>query len=160
MVTSSRRGEGKSTSAACFALALAREFPQERVALVDLDTRRATLGGFFGVNAHSQSANGDGRTPGARGGALVLSERKWTGEFAELTIPNLLLLLPSIVIYPLQYIAIPIFIAAIVFENLILYKAWNQIQDGCQRTTPLTSLPACAKPVAVSEGSASHESPA
>ncbi len=49
---------------------------------------------------------------------------------------HLLLLLPSIIVYPLQYIAIPIFIAAIVFENLILYKAWNQIQDGCQRTTP------------------------
>lgn len=48
---------------------------------------------------------------------------------------HLLLLVPAIVVWPLHFIALPIFIASIVFEALILYKAWNQIQDGLQRTT-------------------------
>ena len=48
----------------------------------------------------------------------------------------LLLMLLSIAVWPLHYVAIPVFIATTVFEALILYKAWNQIQDGAQRTTP------------------------
>jgi len=84
MVTSSRRAEGKSTTAACLALTLAREFPAERVVLVDLDTRRSTLGSFF---AASRSA-----APGA----CVLNERRWTGEpLRETNEPNLRLLLPA-----------------------------------------------------------------
>ena len=49
---------------------------------------------------------------------------------------HLLLLVPSLILWPLHFIALPIFIASVVFEVLILYKAWNQIQDGAQRTTP------------------------
>jgi polysaccharide biosynthesis transport protein len=67
MVTSARRGEGKSTSSVCLALALAKELPTERVVLVDLDVRNPTLGPFFGVNGHSGGV-------GARLSELVLTD--------------------------------------------------------------------------------------
>lgn len=84
MITSSRREEGKSTSSTCLALTLARELPGQRVVLVDLDTRRSSIGPFFGVG---------GNAP--RGGC-ILSERRWVGEpLAELPLPNLRLLVPA-----------------------------------------------------------------
>ncbi len=54
MVTSARRGEGKSTTAAALALALARELPRERIILVDLDTRKPVLGAMFGSEGDSR----------------------------------------------------------------------------------------------------------
>jgi succinoglycan biosynthesis transport protein ExoP len=48
MVTSARRGEGKSTTVANLAIAFARA--GRRVALVDLDLRRPTIATFFGLN--------------------------------------------------------------------------------------------------------------
>jgi polysaccharide biosynthesis transport protein len=50
MVTSAHELEGKSTTVANLAVALARG--GERVVLVDLDLRRATLGRFFGLDDH------------------------------------------------------------------------------------------------------------
>jgi capsular exopolysaccharide synthesis family protein len=47
MVTSASRGEGKSTTVANLAVALARA--GRNVALVDLDVRKPTLGAFFGL---------------------------------------------------------------------------------------------------------------
>jgi succinoglycan biosynthesis transport protein ExoP len=47
MVTSARRGEGKSTTIANLAIAFARA--GRRVALVDLDLRRPTIAAFFGL---------------------------------------------------------------------------------------------------------------
>lgn len=81
MVTSARRGEGKTTCAACLALALAKELPQSRVVLVDLDVRKSSLTAFFGVNGDSAQ------------GAVFLQQRKWEGEpLRELILPNLRLL--------------------------------------------------------------------
>ena len=48
MVTSARRGEGKSTTVANLAVAFARS--GRRVALVDLDLRMPTIANFFGLN--------------------------------------------------------------------------------------------------------------
>lgn len=51
MVTSATRGEGKSTTVANLAVALARA--GQNVALVDLDVRKPTLGAFFGLRGRS-----------------------------------------------------------------------------------------------------------
>jgi len=51
MVTSARRGEGKSTTVANLAVAFART--GRRVALVDLDLRRPTIASFFGLNGQA-----------------------------------------------------------------------------------------------------------
>jgi polysaccharide biosynthesis transport protein len=84
MVTSARMGEGKSVASLCLAFALAREFPSERVVLVDLDTRR---GGFEAFNPF-------GGGPGA--GSLVLSSRTWEGNpLTAMVLPNLWLLVPA-----------------------------------------------------------------
>jgi polysaccharide biosynthesis transport protein len=81
MVTSARRGEGKTTTSACLALALAKELPQERVILVDLDVRKAALGAFFGVNGDSVH------------GGVYLREQRWEGDpTREMLLPNLRLL--------------------------------------------------------------------
>lgn len=80
MVTSARRGEGKTTATACLGLALAKELPKERVVLVDLDVRKASLASFFGIN-------------GTSSGSVSLRETLWEGEpLRELILPNLSLL--------------------------------------------------------------------
>jgi Mrp family chromosome partitioning ATPase len=48
-VTSATEGEGKSTVAIGLAVALAKDFPERRVALVEMDMRRPTLAGDFGL---------------------------------------------------------------------------------------------------------------
>jgi polysaccharide biosynthesis transport protein len=84
MLTSAAVGEGKSVTSACLALALAREFPGDRVVLVDLDTRRPSLSPLFGLNGEEA------------GGKLVLGTRTWEGDpLFPLILPNLKLLAPS-----------------------------------------------------------------
>jgi uncharacterized protein involved in exopolysaccharide biosynthesis len=84
MLTSARLGEGKSVTSVCLALALAREFPGERVVLVDLDTRRPGLSPLFGLNG------------GEAGGTLILGSRTWEGDpLFPLILPNLKLLVPA-----------------------------------------------------------------
>jgi succinoglycan biosynthesis transport protein ExoP len=84
MLTSAAVGEGKSVTSACLALALAREFPGERVVLVDLDTRRPGLSPLFGLNGDEA------------GGKLVLGSRTWEGNpLSPLILPNLEFLVPS-----------------------------------------------------------------
>ncbi|MBD3336049.1 MAG: AAA family ATPase [Candidatus Eisenbacteria bacterium] len=50
LVTSARAGEGKTTASAFLAVTMAREAPQSRVILVDLDARRPALHRYFGFN--------------------------------------------------------------------------------------------------------------
>lgn len=84
MVTSARMGEGKSVSAICLAFALAREFPEQRIVLVDLDTRRGGFDAFSGLTAE------------AGAGKLVLGTRTWEGNpLAAMILPNLWLLIPA-----------------------------------------------------------------
>jgi len=81
MVTSARRGEGKSLTSACLALTIAREIPNERVLLVDLDLHKAQLSPFFGV---------DGVEPDT---LVSLTRRRWTDEgLKQLPVENLRLL--------------------------------------------------------------------
>lgn len=81
MITSSRRGEGKSTTSICLAHALARELTGERIILVDLDTRRPSLGAYAG-------ATGQGK--------VILSRQEWQGDpLRPLALPNLRLLVPE-----------------------------------------------------------------
>lgn len=81
MVTSARRGEGKSMASVCLALTMAKELPEARVVLVDLDTRKSTLSPFFGVN-------GTGPHEG-----LFLNDRTWSRQaLRPLPLPNLSLL--------------------------------------------------------------------
>jgi hypothetical protein len=44
------------------------------------------------------------------------------------------------------FIGIPAVIAAIVLRCVIMYKAWNQVQDGYQRTTPGKAVGFCFIP--------------
>ncbi len=78
LVTSARRGEGKSTTASCLALALARELPRERVILADLDTRKPILAPFFGIDRDEVD------------GIVAPLEQRWDGDgLADLPVPNL-----------------------------------------------------------------------
>ncbi len=84
MVTSSRRGEGKSTTSVCLAHALARELSDERVLLVDLDTRRPSLSAYAAAS-------------GASEGRVVLSRQEWQGNpLQTLVLPNLRVLIPEV----------------------------------------------------------------
>jgi hypothetical protein len=49
---------------------------------------------------------------------------------------HVLVLFPCIILFPLHLLAFPIFVASVTMEAILLYKAWNQIQDGQQRTSP------------------------
>jgi polysaccharide biosynthesis transport protein len=81
MLTSARRGEGKSMASACLALTLAKELPSSRVVLVDLDARKATLSPFFGLNGDATE----------RGVSLRLRQLS-PENFFPLPLPNLSLL--------------------------------------------------------------------
>jgi polysaccharide biosynthesis transport protein len=84
MLTSARPGEGKTVASVCLALALAREFPGERVVLVDLDTRRPGLGPLLGMDGNQE------------GGRATLGSRTWEGNpLSSLILPNLKVLVPT-----------------------------------------------------------------
>jgi len=75
MVTSARRGEGKSTTVANLAVAFARG--GRRVALVDLDLRRPTIATFFGLKGRpglTQVALGHNRLDEAVAKIAVVDE--------------------------------------------------------------------------------------
>lgn len=48
----------------------------------------------------------------------------------------LVVLVPAIAAHGLQILAIPAALAAVALETIILYRSWNQIQDGFQRASP------------------------
>lgn len=66
LVTSARAGEGKTTAAAFLAVTIAREDPQSRVVVVDLDTRRPSLHKYFGYDVETPGVHqilGEGQNP-------------------------------------------------------------------------------------------------
>ena len=77
LVTSSTRGEGKTTTSACLAITLAREI-EERILLVDFDLRSPALHRALGIPSNSW------------GLAQMLSQRKFDERFVRSTVlPNL-----------------------------------------------------------------------
>jgi capsular exopolysaccharide synthesis family protein len=82
LITSARRGEGKSTVAALFALALARKSNQ-RVLLIDYDLRRPSLHRVFGLPADH---------PGV---VDAIRDRRLTTDHVEELLPGRLSLIPA-----------------------------------------------------------------
>ncbi len=77
LVTSSTRGEGKTTTSACLAITLAREI-EERVLLVDFDLRSPALHRALGIPSNSW------------GLAQMLAQRSFDERFVRSTVlPNL-----------------------------------------------------------------------
>jgi capsular exopolysaccharide synthesis family protein len=82
LITSARAGEGKTTAAAFLAVTMARENPNARVVVVDLDSRRPALHRYFGYDAE---------TPGV---LQVMGNSKNVGEFLIPGWPQNLKILP------------------------------------------------------------------
>lgn len=82
LITSARAGEGKTTATAFLAVTMARENPNARVVVVDLDTRRPALHKYFGYDAE---------TPGV---LQVLLNKKSPGDFLIPAWPQNLRVLP------------------------------------------------------------------
>jgi succinoglycan biosynthesis transport protein ExoP len=96
MVTSARRGEGKSTTVANLAIAFARG--GRRVALVDLDLRRPTIETFFGLKGRpglTQVALGHARLDEAVARIPVVDEGEFKLRAGNGSIQGMLDVLPS-----------------------------------------------------------------
>ncbi len=96
MVTSARRGEGKSTTVANLAIAFARS--GRRVALIDLDLRRPTIETFFGLKGRpglTQVALGHMRLDEAVAKIAVVDESELKLRAGNGSVEGMLDVLPS-----------------------------------------------------------------
>ncbi|MCA9756400.1 MAG: hypothetical protein KDA27_11415 [Candidatus Eisenbacteria bacterium] len=81
LITSARSEEGKSTASTCLALTLAKELPNERIVLVDLDARKPAISKRLGLELGPQDAG------------TILREQRWIDGVAQPWIrPNLAVL--------------------------------------------------------------------
>lgn len=79
LITSARSAEGKSTASTCLALTLAKELHGERIALIDLDSRKPALANKLGLRVEPpDDASG------------VLRDRRWRDSAMQnAVLPNL-----------------------------------------------------------------------